>query len=192
MSSAAVFNIISAAVGILGLTSIVIAWLQLRDSTRWNRRNAAFTYFPSAPELSDVEKGLEDVVRFFTRPQTQPLTDLEAKALHGAELTAEEIQLLKRASDLHVPDSELAFRFRDAGRHLKHYLSVLERYSLAINSGVVDRGVANRLFHSKFLTHFTKAEAYIRYAQRKADGAYRELEEVVNTWSRRRLSNGAA
>lgn len=120
---------ISTAVGIVGLTSIVVAWLQLRDTAKWNRRNAAYTYFPSAHELGEVERGLEEAIRFFTRPQTEPLSELEAKALHGADLTWDEVQSLRDLTDLHGSDEELVSRFRNAGRHLKHYLSDLERYS---------------------------------------------------------------
>jgi hypothetical protein len=139
-----------------------------------------------------VERGLEETTRFFTRPPTEPLTELEAKALHGAELNEDEIQSLRHLSHFTGSDEDLVSRYRDAGRDLKHYLSVLERYSLAINKRLVDRAIAKDLFQSKFPTHFTKAESYIRYAQRKADGAYCELETVVNRWSRhRRVARGA-
>jgi hypothetical protein len=65
-------GLISAVVALIGLSSLVLAWRQLSDARKWNKRNAAYTYFPSAQELQAIESELEALCAFWTRPETEP------------------------------------------------------------------------------------------------------------------------
>jgi hypothetical protein len=82
-------------------------------------------------------------------------------------------------------DEELLATFLNAGRKLKYYLSIIERYCTAINNDVVDKSTARKLFNSKFRRHFHKAHPYIALAQDAEKSAYEQFAQVVWKWNLR-------
>ncbi len=151
---------------LIAATAIVAAFAQvrearkaLRDNRAWNRMNAAMNFIPSPELMHRWERALDKTfVRIISR--TEALSPEDVRRLYTPE--NEPVRLLLRA-----------------------YLNVLERYCIAINCGLADARIGDRIWGYKIVRHFKELKPYIIYVRDMANNnaIFGELESLCAKWS---------
>ena len=185
---APLFGAVSALVGACALG---VATYQLRSAIRWNRLQAAFTYFPNPLSLEALENELDETIRFWSRKKAlsddecrlllfqAEMTDLDAAA--AIQAARETLRALGREPP--TDNREFLLEMRKTGRKLKAYVNEVERYSAAVNSGVVDDSAAKHIYSAKFQGHYERLRELIKLVQKsRGDTVYHELGVLADRW----------
>jgi len=151
---------------LVAATAIVAAFAQvrearkaLRDNRAWNRMNAALTYIPSPDLMHKWEMALEKTfVKIISR--VEPISTEDVRKLYAPENAP--VRIL-----------------------LRGYLNVLERYCTAVNCGLADANIADRIWGYKIVRHFKELRPYIIYARDRANNnaLFGGIESVCSKWS---------
>jgi hypothetical protein len=147
-------------------TAIVAAFAQVRDARKalrdnraWNRMNAAMSYVPPRGLLHQWEVELEgSFVRLISR--SDAISHEDVRALYKEENL--KVRLL-----------------------LRSYLNALESYCIAINSGIADESIGDRIWGYKLVRHFKELKPYIEAVRNRANNQdiFGELEALCTKWS---------
>jgi hypothetical protein len=161
---AALGTIIAAVAAVAAFLQVRLMRLQLTDSRDWNRMSFALDYLARREDIAPFEKALNaSFLRFIDR--TDPLSPDELREL-----------LLPEHGDL---------------RHtLSRFLNALESYCTAVNLGIADDEVAERIYGYKLARHFQEMRPYIDHIRsaRNEPSLYCELEGTVTKWQKRPAS----
>lgn len=162
-------SVVSAAVSVILLVQVAFLWYQLRqtkeqlvETAKWNRLNAAFTYFQS------------DVILQKERAAVEALSAVGYDLLDAAEpLTGPQLKALKADVTKFYP--------------VKDLLNVAEDFATAVHIGAIDEDAA----FGMMAILITKWERFLRPVideRRNANGSaavYCEVEKLARSWRRR-------
>ncbi|HEV2268514.1 MAG TPA: hypothetical protein VGR92_03575 [Steroidobacteraceae bacterium] len=177
----------------LGLVSVVLLVLELRQKASWNRVLSYHDYFGELPAREKVRELYECLDRLGIQPPSngQPLTKEQATAILADKG-------VRAANDLVS---------RPGGRVVREYLNDFEEFCGAISAGVVSESYVRELEGSRTINAYYGFEELIRQIragevksrhiggdQRVSEQnlrplhkkPYHELWKVAATWKRRR------
>jgi len=151
--------------GLTALGALVAAtqvWFvrgQLKDTRRWNQMSFALQYLANWENISQMER----------------------------DLNASFLKLLDRTGTLSHDEIEklMSDEERNTRDNLSRFLNAIESYCAAVNLGIADERVAERLYGHKFPRHYTELKPYIEHERTElnAPGLYSELEMLVKKWT---------
>lgn len=172
----AIGSLVAAVAAIIGLIGIAIAIWQIVSGKKWNKLHFTFSFLPSPVDLENVEKDIDSVIGLWKRPEGDPLSTEEIKALFGMELSTDETKAVKSRHPNFNADM-----FTDAGRKLKVYCNLIEKFCVAINTGIADSQAAMDVYGYKFRAHYNKLKPYIEWIRKDRNEAsiYIEFEKVI-------------
>lgn len=173
----------------LGLVSVVLLVLELRQKASWNRVLSYHDYFGELPARVKVA----ELYRCFDRLGMQPPSN-------GQPLTKEQAAAILRDQGVKGGDGVIS---RPGGQVVREYLNDFEEFCGAINAGVVSESYVRELEGSRTINAYYGFEELIKLIRteevklrQNRDSEqdlrpfhrkpYHELWKVAATWKRRR------
>ncbi len=160
-------NLAQVGVMTVGLASLVLVGLQLRSTSRWNKRLSFHQFFKEVPELPKKEKfsALADKLNIDDVHLGSPLSKEGAKSIHD-----------DKQAQMVVMD----------------YLNDFEEFAFAVRSGLVDDTYAYTLEQCRVMRAWVVFEPWVMELRKTTmyANAYKQLELLAKMWLKRAKKKG--
>jgi hypothetical protein len=160
---------VAACVAIILLIGLYLTAKQIKEATKWNKLNAAFTYYNSDIFLRR-ERAMVDV------------------------LVTMELDFYEMKIPLDETNTDVIWSSLPKFREVRDYLDVLEFYAIAVNAGVLDDDCAYALGYGYVTRAVCVFQPIIEKMRQSTnhDDYYIEIEKLESKWSKRAKIEKAA
>ncbi len=147
---------------LVGLVSVILVWLQLKEATKWNKLNATLN-ITNLKEIQELDKSVNEALTSLGID-----TQRGARALTDSEVTE-------------ILDSDEGFFA------IKAFLSDLENLATGVNVGAVHYDYSYDLHSSRFFRAINLLEPFILELRRrhKDPNIFLEMEKLAKEWKER-------